>query len=629
MTLQKLFFCAAIAAGPALAVPAFADAVYSSVPDDVSQVVVSNGTTTVAGLNLYRDHLKHYWKFDDATDKFTNSVGDVSLAARTGSTVERRTGNDAKIGDGALFTSDGVKASENVIDGTKPFTIMFWIKKQTWIDNQHTILYIGEKPVNGTEFQDKHFIRVSYGNARSSAAGTMYFWENQIGKVSGSKKSDIIAAPDSWFHFALTCEQVVKAGAVTTNQYVILINGESFLTPKTPQNSFAATDNLFFGFGWNYQARDFSCKDLFFDEIMIFDKALTSAEINEIKDNTQPVDFSANWHMTAGSGTLDILGGSAQKVTGYGGTVSTYEGLVLAPERSATYAGVVSGASLTLDAATSSVTQTIAGVNSYAGETHVKTGVLAVNPMAAFPALESQLVAYWPCDTLSSSSRMLADMSGNGNHLFPFNADGDATIDAESFVADGAIRFPRTENAGKGYSRNVSSGRLAGFENADNSFTVAFWMRIDEVHATAAVYKGGPFSFGQTSGVRLNIKQGYTYGNTLYFGDVGTLQSVATDSNFAASNRKWRHFALTFDATKSNGEDKCYTLYTNGAPRSAIAERKTSYNHAYERFYLGWCGINEDGIDGALDDVVVLKGASADDVAALYNWRRGAHEAGG
>ena len=153
MTLNKLFLFAAIAAGSAFAVPAFADDVYSTVPDDVSQVVVSNGTTTVVGLDLYRDHLKQYWKFDDATDKFTNSVGDVSLAARTGSTVERRTGNDAKIGDGALFTSDGVKASENVIDGTKPFTIMFWIKKQTWIDNQHTILYIGEKPMEMLEVQ--------------------------------------------------------------------------------------------------------------------------------------------------------------------------------------------------------------------------------------------------------------------------------------------------------------------------------------------------------------------------------------------------------------------------------------------------------------------------------------------
>ena len=39
--------------------------------------------------------------------------------------------------------------------------------------------------------------------------------------------------------------------------------------------------------------------------------------------------------------------------------------------------------------------------------------------------------------------------------------------------------------------------------------------------------------------------------------------------------------------------------------------------------------MNEDGIDGALDDVVVLKGASAADVAALYNWRRGAHEVDG
>ena len=611
---------------------AFADYTYSAVPGDVSQVVVTNNTTT-AGSALYRDHLKQYWTFDDASDMFKNKVGDLSLAARSGSTVERRTGSDAKIGDGALFTSDGVAASENVIDGTKPFTVMFWLKKQTWTDGQHTILYIGEKPItDGGKIQDKHFIRVCYGNKGSY--GIMFFWENQMGNTSWAGKSAIIGASDSWFHFALTCEPVVQEGAVTTNSYIVAINGERLGTPKAPVNSFAATDYLLFGYGWHYDGGANSCKDLFFDEIMIFDKALTYDEINAIRELTQPFDFSANWHMTAGSGTLDIPGVATQNVTGYGGTVTTSEGLVLSPERSTTYAGAVSGASLTLDAASPSVTQTLAGANSYVGETHVKTGVLEVNPMAAFPSLETPLVAYWPCDTLSSSSSMLADMSGNGNHLYPFGAEGDATVDTGSFVADGAIRFPRTENAGKGYSMNASSGRLTGFASADNSFTVAFWMRIDAVYATeTADYVGGPFSFGTSggSGVRIRVAKGKTYGSTLYFGDKGKLANTSAASPGGRfPDAKWRHFALSFDASKANGTDNCYTLYTNGAVCASTASYNTDLTtHAYARFYLGWSGVNEDGIDGALDDVVVLKGASAADVAALYNWRRGVHEVDG
>ena len=636
MTLEKLFFIAAIAAGPAIAVPAFADDVYSAVPDDVSQVVVSNGTTTVVGLDSYRNHLKQYWKFDDATDMFSNSVGNVALSARSSSTAERKTGDDAKIGDGALFTSDGVIASTNVIDGKSPFTIMCWLKKKTWTDGQHTILYIGEKPIkDGGKVQDNHFIRICYGNR--GAEGNMYFFENQFGSTSWGAKASIIGATNSWFHFAFTCNPVVQDGADPTNAYIVAINGERLGAPKAPQNDFAATNYLYFGYGWHYDGATRSCKDLFFDEIMIFDKALTLAEIDKIKDKTQPDDFSANWHMTKGSGTLDILGGFPQNVTGYGGTVNTDEGLVLAPASNTTYAGVVSGASLTLDAASSSVTQTIAGVNTYSGETRVKTGVLAVNPMAAFPELESQLVAYWPCDTLSAT-RGLVDMSGNGNHLYPINADGDATIDAESFVADGALRLHHTENAGRGLSR-VSGGRLEGFSSVeDNSFTVAFWMRIDAVYATETEdYKGGPFSFGTSSGVRLNIAKGKTYGSTLYFGDRGVLSSTAAaayNGNFGGSDRKWRHFALTYDATKANGTDSCYTLYTNGAPCARTVKYQSSYvPHAADRFYLGWSGIGgtgaNDGIDGALDDVVVLNGASAADVAALRNWRRGVHEVDG
>ena len=621
MTLQKLFFCAAIAAGTATAVPAFADAVYSTVPDDVSQVVVSNETTTVVGLNLYRDHLKQYWKFDDANDKFTNSVGSVSLAAAISTgTADHQTGDAAKIGTGALFTSDGLKASENVIDGSSPFTIMFWLKKEAWTDNQHSILYIGERPVSkkAEEIQDKHFIRVSYSNLSSGKPGGLYFWENQIAHVSGSGNTAI--GKTDWLHFALTCSPIVQADAATTNQYTIWINGTSLITPKAPQNSFVSTDNLCFGYGWHYQTSARSCNGMYFDEIMIFDEALTSAEINSIKDKTQPFDFSANWHMTKGSGTLDIPGGATQNVTGYGGTVNTDEGLVLAPASDTTYAGVVSGASLTLDAASSSVTQTIAGVNTYSGETRVKAGVLAVNPMAAFPQLDTSLIAYWPCDTLSASGR-LVDMSGNGNDLRPADSLGDASIVSSGCVADGALDLPQTGGETNGFVRVGSTGRLEGFATADNSFTVSFWIRPDSV-----TYREGPISFSNSSGARFNngSSKAFVFGDAEHMGKFEIKDGTFGDG-------KWRHFAFAYDKNNANGTDDCYFLYTNGCLAVATTNFNQELNHASQKFCLGtsYLGGEKRGMDGALDDVVVLKGASADDVAALYNWRRGAHEAGG
>ena len=487
------------------------------------------------------------------------------------------------------------------------------------------MLFIGEQTADG---ENHNHIRLSYGNVsgvEDNGQGKIYFWENNIsGRYSAGKYNENLATADRWNHIAFACSVIEQEGAAKTNKYLIAINGVSYMTITVPQNDFTESQYLLFGYGWHPDgvARYGSIS---FDEIMTFDKALTVREIAAIRDLTQPTEFAANWHMTAGSGTLDIHGGTSQKVTGYGGTVTTDAGLVLAPERNATFAGTISGASLTLDAASSSVTQTIAGVNSYSGDTHVKAGVLAVNPMASFPTLETQLVAYWPCDTLSAA-RMLVDMSGNGNDLYPFDGVGDATIDAANCIVDGALRVPQTEDAGKGFSRNTSNGRLEGFANADNSFTVSFWMRVDAVK-----YREGPFSFGATTGPRLNISSGGTYGRGFYFGDanyqITSFSLPASDGRFP--DAKWRHFTIAYDKTKANGTDDCYFLFTNGVLAAAGTKYKPDFKHAVDRFYLGWSGLNNTGVNGALDDVVVLNGVSDADVAKLYNWRRGAHEADG
>ena len=617
MTLNKLFLSAAIAAGSAFAVPAFADAVYSTVPGDVSQVVVSNGTTTVVGLDLYRGHLKQYWKFDAENDKFTNSVGTVTLSAYAGTPVYT---NDAKIGGGALFMDKGIRASENVLDGKKPFTIMFWTKRTEWTTSQHTLLHVGKKlKQDGAQIQDvNNYIRLSYGNSSNNGYSRLYFWENHIENASGLANSNIGTA-DRWNHVALTCATVESGGAVASNRYTEVVNGVEYKVADAPQTDFQPGDYFLFGYGWHYEGGTRSGGNMFIDEIMIFDKALTTAEINEIKDISQPFDFSANWHMTKGSGTLDIPGGFPQNVTGYGGTVNTDAGLVLAPSRNATYAGEVSGASLTLDAASSSVTQTIAGVNTYSGETRVKKGVLAVNPMAAFPELAMPLVAYWPCDAFSLSG-VIADMSGNGNHLYPRVGVGDLSVDAENCIADGALHFPRTGDEMSGFT---SAHRLNGFVNGDNSYTVALWVRTDGVN-----YREGIFSFSEKSGTRFNGKP-----QSLYFGDrynskIVTAYTLPT-SDGSFGDGKWRHIAVAYDKDKADGTQDCYFLYMNGC-QAYSSPNFDAVNHAAEPFYLGLGVLAAQGsINGALDDVVVLNGVSATDVAALYNWRRGAHEAGG
>ena len=616
VNLDFVRWSAAFAVAAFCVTSAFADDVYSAVPDDPSQVVVTNNTTTV-GLDLYRDHLKQYWKFDDATDKFTNSVGTVTLSAYSGTPVYT---NDAKIGGGALFMNGGIKASENVLDGKKPFTIMFWTKRPKWTVNQHSLVHVGKQlPNGGAMIQDvNNYIRLSYGNEINGGYSKFYFWENHIENASGAANTNIGTA-DFWNHVALRCDTVESKDAVTSNNYSVVVNGVLYKSIYAPQTDFRPDDHLLFGYGWHYGEGPRSGGNMFIDEIMIFDKVLNTTDINKIKDFTQPFDFSANWHMTKGSGTLDIPGSATQNVTGYGGTVNTDEGLVLAPERNTTYAGIVSGASLTLDAASSSVTQTIAGVNTYSGETRVKKGVLAVNPMAAFPTLETSLIAYWPCDTLSASGR-LVDMSGNGNDLGPSVRLGDASIVSSSCVADGALDLPQTGAETNGFTRVGGTGRLEGFTDGDNSFTVSFWIRPDSV-----TYREGPISFSSSSGARFNNSS-----KAVVFGDANHMGKFdIKDGTFG--DGKWRHFAFAYDKTKANGTDDCYFLYTNGYLAVATSDYNPQLNHASQKFCFGTSllGGEKRGMDGSIDDVVVLNGASDADVAKLYSWRRGSHTADG
>ena len=602
---------------------AFAGAIYTEAPEDGSSLVVEDATTSMACLPAVRDHLKQYWTFDAADNLYSNSVGTLSLSAMEDATTEHRTGDDAKLGGGAVYTKKGFRASENIIDGRRPFTIMFWIKKPSWSQNQETLVYIGQKPeTDGAQIQtERRFLRLSYGNRESGVSGKLYLWDNQVGNASGGTV-EALATVGTWNHIALTCSTMEKSGAVTSNNYTIVVNGVEYKSAKFPQNAFESSDYFLLGYGWHYQGGNRAISDALFDEIMIFDRALSKAEIAAIKEQSQPFEFSADWAMVPG-GFFDLYGLLPQRVGGYGGTVSTVEGLVLTPTRNTTYAGAVSGAAFALDAASSSVTQTLAGANSYTGATHVKSGVLAINPKAAFPALETPVVAYWPCDAFSTNG-VIVDMSGNGNHLYPDAGVGDATIDAGSCIADGALYIPRTVSDSTGFT---SASRMKGFISGDNSFTVACWVRIDAVS-----YREGIFSFGSSNGVRFNGSTDSTISQKLYFGDRYN-SKIITDYSMPTSegsfgDGKWRHLAVAYDKTKANGTDACYFLYTNGclAVSSPLFD---SVSHAVDSFHLGvgvFVGM-QGSMKGALDDVVVLNGASAEDVATLYNWRRGAYEA--
>ena len=579
-----------------------ADVTYteSTVPADISAVIVRDGTATMLGLDACR-HLKHYWNFDKADDIGAAMIGGAPLT-RLQSVGTVISTNDVKRGAGAVYLNgDGLHMdpvpSFMTPTVTKPFTVSFWFKGGQGGQKSTRIFYFGP-----------------YGSPEGNAAvGTfcelMYANDVSLRKFqwfagAWRKRNFTIPEEDSpmdrWVHVAFSCTPNgiwQPDGSVSNVTVTLYFDGVAIGTASDVLNT-GASPYLCFGTGFGpTSASPNSVRDTIIDEIMIFDKALSADEVAWVAENTRPFEFSAGWDI-ASSGTLDIAGILPQTVRGIG-TVSAEGTLTLSPTSDSFFAGTVAGNSLAVD---SSATQTLASAASYTGTTTVASGTLKIDPARAIPALQNSLVAYYSCDDPENPGR---DDSGNGNNLT--RTAGDVELDYANSVAGGALHFPVTGTE-SGYA---SAGLLNGFTaGADNSFIVAAWVRIDSFNK-----QGGFFMFKTTTttGLRLN-----TGTKALYYGDTGSLNSISTASDL--NDGVWRHCALVYDAAPAEGEPN-YRLFVDGA-QIGSGTRFATFNHASAAFAIGAGPQYNTTFNGAIDEVFVLNGANTNDVAKLYNYRR-------
>ena len=585
-----------------------ADVTYTEPPADTSMIKVKGGTTTVAGMETY-SHLTHYWSFDDESNPYADSIGNLPLQARSTDPVWK-SGDDAKRG-GAMWTKNGFKTASNFIDGKHPFTICFWYKYGNFSGSQgqESLLHIGKRPKkDGAQISDTPYLRVSHHN--TGAPTQIDLWNNQ---VSYSKANASAFKSDVWHHIALVCTVVEAPGCVTSNRFTVYRNGSATTATLTvPQQDFAVTDNFLLGMGYHYNNSERAVFDATFDEVMCFDKALTSDELKIFADYSSPVDFPAGWDIAV-DGTLDIFGRKPLTALKGEGVAKTMEGTRLEASSNAWFAGSVRSPAFTF-AGEASVTQTLSGVNGWTGATTVESGTLeiAASPVQIFG---DALVAWYPFEDAANPGR---DFSPRGNNL---SAQAD-------FVHECTESNAPFAGAGQNLSINNekqvglrSSNVLDGFDaDADNSFTVSFWMRGD-AHSKDV----GSFFFNTSpagSGIICREVNG------LRIGDSSGATSVTMSENWASGN--WHHWALVYDAEAAKQIDagatgvNCYYLYIDGVCKKASSTRnKNIVNHAAGAFFLGRGFASGGGpFKGAMDEVIVLNTANTDDVAKLYNFRR-------
>ena len=465
MTPKKFTFgkhvrAAALAAMSAFAATAQAAVETYTVKPETEPIVVASGDTAMTqGYKLFRNDLWACWRFDDAENLFKDSSGNghdlvpVYFPDRDYGTMSRLTGDGDKVrGDGALgpvrYSYLSVGTVPECLKGDSPFTISMWVRETDQIQTAASgnpiggYIYVGNSEISHSSDFATNSVMLQKGSATQFYCGISATsdstYRRSMNLNTGTEMPEGNA--NKWIHVAIvyTPGSGSKYYAADRTQTLTYSLNSEFV------------DSIWFGnahYGTNsrYLYANTGTAQTAIDEIFVFTNALTDAEVAFVRANSDPTEFSAKWQVGEG-GTLGVAGVEPQEVNGYG-AVEAPDGITLAPKSESYFGGTIESAFLALDAASSSVTQTLAGAAFYAGGTAVETGTLVVRPEPTVPAaLQTGLVGFWTFDDTVYHGRA-RDLSGNGNDMWV--NDNLALVAAPNAGGGKAIDFNQSGSANR------------------------------------------------------------------------------------------------------------------------------------------------------------------------------------
>lgn len=604
-----------------------ANVVYSEKPE-TEPIVVSGGTASIICQDAFANYLYAAWTFDDVNDRFRDVSGhgavleEGSLTAADDNVTESLTAEDDVIRGAASIgvtkTSRGLRLQEipDFLLGDDPFTISFWVR----VTDQIQVNSSGIP--TGVWFYLGNSVRSHSDNAVTNCVAIQSYSMNEVyvGNLQQYKgRSKITLSADvtnRWYHVAIVYQPPTDiADPAATGVYKFYLDGKSVTAEYRLLKE--AVEVCCFGLGKNGTASralrsNVGTMETAFDELFIFQRALSDEEVAYVRDNSRPPDdFSAEWTVE-GDGRLELLGTTNQIVRGYG-EVDTNQGLSLTPTNDTYFAGRVTGGGLSVSTA-SSATQTLAGVSSYSGKTVVKGGTLLVSPITKrIPAsLAANAIAYW---TLDDPDDVGKDVSGYGNDL-TLHHEGDlyATSKPSDIAGFGKMLDFPGETATNYYS---SSGVLNGltvtqYENCKGAkFSVSAWFKLENA---ASSIRSGFFAMNDC-GIRLDNR------TDLYFGNQGKLKLASLQSTMI--DGAWHHLVMVADPEKADATDEqtnfVYQLYYDGVAVGNTWQFKDNIGNYAFVLAGGTTSTGRGRLDGQIDDVSVFnRVATADEVAALY-----------
>ena len=586
------------------------DVIYTEAnkPADTTSVVVSGGTSTMSGVQVFRQNLKRHWTFDVEDSLLKDSVAESLLSSAHAPMYS----TDAKFGAGAVATGylkneERMAAGLQLVslpdfvtaDGSRPFTVSFWFKTTNTVGNAARRIFYFGPPAGGSGLGADQFLDFMYGTNPSGKTAPNG-WRCFNSKMSATFAKD---PENRWVNVVLVCEPGETSGQLSVTVY---IDGD---LAKTHAKNFNAGEAPIMILGSGYSATStppVAVYDTLFDEFMLFDSSLTADEVSCVYASSRPYEFSAGWDIES-DGILDIYGCESHQVRGTG-KVTTDSGLKLAGN-DGIFHGEVSGAGLTI-CKNPSKTQILTKPATYDGVTMVQSGALKIDPalnVSNIPDFCGTLIAYYPFDDIETPGR---DYSGNGNHLTDTTTDfRGGVIWSVDATGPGSMTY---DSAGPA-DQCLSVAQLKGFGegvNADTAFVVGAWVCLTNI-----VNKEGFFSAGGgTCGFRFNG----TSNKRWYFGDCNSAASIeiATPKSLYGT---WVHLAVVYNYSAASGKQQ---LYYNGECKSSTDTLRSGVVcHGAGKLCIGsgYAVSDLNHFGGRVDEVFVLKlkdGETAEEIAA-------------
>ena len=566
---------------------------------------VMGGTLAVGGVPAP----KVRYTFDDA-DNFgadSGTLGKTLAAEKEGAAIY----NEGGISGGcASFNGTGcllAATATGLPSGNAAFTISLWMKTTSTRANLSFTSW-----GNNTGNQYNGFLMQSSTQLKHT------FWEGGVDFVSKSRASSL--ADGAWHHIALTYDP----SAHTRTYY---IDGVQFDSQMNAQYTRAVPEGNPFKVGFSQNSANFIGQ---MDEVMVFDRALTAAEVAAVKswgdgaiateafasggtvrlerDSTLSVSCASQTFTTiSGKGTLALNNGAEAMVTG--GSV-----------------GRVAGDGTLVK--TGSGTLSLTAAKDLGATIDVQGGAVEATGPAVDDDLKSHLIAYWDFNDPDDPGK---DASGNGVDLTS------ASTKSGSFTCEARNWRNRFETmGGAAYFSGVNTDYLVMADSAnlsklpsgkDPTYTVAMWIKPESsIWKNAGLYYWGGIPGGQYWGSQGNLGAKVAQGcrftgsssadgiNFYFWSGGGTTYSLPSAGFFSSEMLEgWHHVVCT------SGE-KTRKLYVDGEPAGSPFSSGDMAIPA-ETFSLGFDPTqNGAGFKGYMDDVMIFdKVLTVDEVKAVMN----------